>query len=171
MYNAQTRKQLFKSSSYETQCALKLVELMELTKRSEVNDTVCRIWERIKAAKKRIQSDSKRHLPLKTAAFVSSPIPFGHSPIGDSGATDTLIRQSDQHCLSNVKPGGSISVSLPNGSTISSIATGVLDFDVRLPPIPARIFRDDQLDRSLVSLSDYANVRVCPVRKHACAPS
>ncbi len=40
----------------------------------------------------RIKIDSKNHLPVKTAAFVSSPTPFGHSPIGDSGATDTLIR-------------------------------------------------------------------------------
>eukprot|EP01034_Spumella_vulgaris_P031394 gene31394-38776_t len=37
-----------------------------------------------------------------------------------------------------------------------------MDLDVRLPPIPAHIFPDDKLDRSLVSLSDFTN-RGCSV--------
>src|SRR5690606_11856080 len=47
-------------------------------------------------------------------------------------------------------------VGLPNGSTISSVGTGTLGIK-GLPNIPAHIFHDENLDRSLVSLSDYTN--------------
>ena len=138
---------------------MKVFELRQLTKKPEVPDSVCRICEQIKSAKRRINKSTAHNVPaLHTALFSSSPTPFGHRPIGDSGASDTFIRHDQQQYLSKATPVGGLSVGLPNGTTISSIATGILDFDVRLPPIPAHIFRDDQLDRSLISLSDYTNL-------------
>lgn len=86
-----------------------------------------------------------------------------HQPIADSGATDTLYRRSDAQHLHDITPGGGIYVGLPNGDYITSVATGSL----RAGPqnqltIPVHVFRDHDLDRTLVSLADYCN-RGCTV--------
>lgn len=84
-------------------------------------------------------------------------------PIADSGATHTLIRQSDATNLTHVEhilhP---LTVTLPNGTTISSTARGQIPTNNVINPIDAHIFPDSQLDQSLISLSDYTN-RGCEV--------
>ena len=79
----------------------------------------------------------------------------GKRPIQDCGATNIFFRQSDSHYLSNVKPGGGLTVGLPNGAAIRSVATGILE----TPPIStkAHIFSDTDLDRSLVSTAEFCN--------------
>eukprot|EP01034_Spumella_vulgaris_P021900 gene21900-27977_t len=78
------------------------------------------------------------------------------SSIADCGATDTLVRASQQHKLQNVRPIGGLSVSLPNGNVITSVATGVLPVPSGSSlVIPAHVFSDSHLDRDLISLADY----------------
>jgi hypothetical protein len=52
---------------------------------------------------------------------------------------------------------GGLSVGLPNGSRIKSIATGTLSAGPTDTPIiiPAHIFSDSDLDRTLIALADY----------------
>ncbi len=76
--------------------------------------------------------------------------------LADSGATDTIFRQADSHLLTDIQQ-GSIAVQLPNGATISSIGEGVFRALPDAPDIPAHIFRDEDLNRSLVSLVDYCD--------------
>ena len=46
----------------------------------------------------------------------------------------------------------------PNGAAIESIATGVLSLaQPKISQIPAHIFKNDTLDRSLIFISDYRN--------------
>ncbi len=80
-------------------------------------------------------------------------------PIGDCGATDTLIREADMHLLSVVVTGGGgLTVGLPNGAVIRSTGTGQLAVHSnKFPSVPAHIFPDNVLDRSLISIADYCN--------------
>ena len=65
--------------------------------------------------------------------------------------------------MRNISPSSGLTVSLANGDTISSLASGVLDIgDAKLAPIPAHIFDSMHLTRSLYSLSDFCN-RGCKV--------
>ena len=76
-------------------------------------------------------------------------------PIEDCGATNTFYRHSDSHRLLDIKPGGGLSVGLPNGASIRSVATGQLVTG----PIQTlvHIFPDNQLERSLHSTADWCN--------------
>lgn len=105
------------------------------------------------------------HVSYNTQARITPPFTStSHSklqllpPIADCGATDTLFRQSDQHLLQQVTPGGGLLVGLPNGAHITSTATGQLPSpNVSVTPIIAHIYSDQDLDRSLVSLADFCN--------------
>ena len=78
-----------------------------------------------------------------------------NSPIQDSGATNTLFRESDSYILRNLKAGGGLQVGLPNGDLIYSKATGTLV----TPPISTNVhvFEDNALNRSLVATADFCN--------------
>jgi hypothetical protein len=79
-------------------------------------------------------------------------------PICDSGASHTLVRQSDAELyLTDVHPGGHLNVLLPNGSAIQSIATGRMRMADGVPPITAHVCPDYALQRTLVSVADLAN--------------
>jgi hypothetical protein len=85
--------------------------------------------------------------------------PTAHPPpIGDCGATDTLIREADVHLLSDAVTGSvGLTVGLPNGAVIRSTGTGQLAHSNKFPSVPAHIFPDNVLDRSLISVADYCN--------------
>ena len=76
----------------------------------------------------------------------------------DTGSTNLLVRQSDASAViidSHLQP---ISVTLPNGSTISSSCSGTLLFPNLPYPIKAYIFPDRVLHTSLLSVSELCNV-------------
>ena len=76
----------------------------------------------------------------------------------DTGSTNLLVRQSDASAViidPHLQP---ISVTLPNGSTISSSVSGTLLFPNLPYPIYAYIFPDKVLHTSLLSVSDLCNV-------------
>ena len=75
----------------------------------------------------------------------------------DTGSTHILLRRSDSHMsvpLAHIAP---VTVSLPNGSTISSL--GACSFSLpHIPhPLEAYIFADTELATSLVSISALCN--------------
>ena len=75
----------------------------------------------------------------------------------DSGSTNFLVRQSDATGIiltPNLEP---ISVSLPNGTTISATSCGYLYFPNLPVPIPTYIFPDAVLHTSLLSASEFCN--------------
>jgi hypothetical protein len=75
--------------------------------------------------------------------------------IADTGCSHTVYRQSDASNLKNQTVGPGIRVLLPNGSHISATGTGILE----TPPVSTKvhIFDDNDLHRSLTSISDYCN--------------
>lgn len=76
----------------------------------------------------------------------------------DTGSTNLLVRQSDASAViidPHLQP---ISVTLPNGSTISSSFSGTLLFPNLPYPINAYIFPDKVLHTSLLSVSELCNV-------------
>jgi hypothetical protein len=75
----------------------------------------------------------------------------------DTGATDTLVSQTDQSKLNQVYGKGIIHVNLPNGNKISSVMAGKLILHPKLPPIKAHVFDKNDLDRSLISVADLCN--------------
>jgi hypothetical protein len=102
---------------------------------------------------------------LASLASVSStppadrpPVPLPGVPILDTGATHTILRESDEHLLADRSPDTGFVVSLPNGAQLSSVSSGnfVLSSATR-SPITAHVFPDAVLDRSLISVADLCN--------------
>ena len=85
-------------------------------------------------------------------------------PIADSAATDTVIRESDTHLLSgsvhNTIP---FTIGFPNGTTATSTNVASLAIAQNIQSIPAHIFKDTDIDESLILLADYCN-RGCDVQ-------
>ena len=101
----------------------------------------------------------KNSAPTSTTTTYNSqsnpPAPCTVTVCADSGCTDTLFRLSDAHALHNITQGGGLPVRLPNGSIITSVATGLLN----TPPISTdvHIFPDEHLGKSLLSVADWTN--------------
>lgn len=76
----------------------------------------------------------------------------------DTGSTNILVRQSDASAVIIDPHLPPISVTLPNGSTISSSFSGILYFNNLPHPIEAYIFPDQILHTSLLSVSELCNV-------------
>jgi hypothetical protein len=66
----------------------------------------------------------------------------------DSGATDTLFRQSDINILKNVQNTSRFHMKLPNKEVIVSESAGLFQLSPNLPHILAHIFPDNVLQRS-----------------------
>jgi hypothetical protein len=80
-----------------------------------------------------------------------------HIPIADSGATDTLFCQTDTHLLQDVQTSiRPLNVGLPNGQTISPVSSGTLRIG-ESTSIPAHVFPNAILDRTLLSLAGLCN--------------
>ena len=76
--------------------------------------------------------------------------------MADSGATHLLVKASDTDKLSDTRPNGGLTMTFPNGDTITSTGAG----EVRLPTglnVPAHIFADSELQCNLLSLSHLCN--------------
>ena len=76
----------------------------------------------------------------------------------DTGSTNLLIRQSDSSAVIIDPYLQAISLTLTNGSIISSSCSGLLYFDNLPHPIKAYIFPDHILHTSLLSVSELCNV-------------
>ncbi len=84
---------------------------------------------------------------LITNNSYSSPLtPSAHitTAIADSGATDTLVRSSQQHLLTDVHSPGGLDISLPNKDVITSIARGSLPVTGSINPSILAHVIDDQ---------------------------
>ena len=152
----------FRNSSYEEQCAIMLVRLENITGKSERPATVKHLWNLTKQALQAQKELISTHSASANSIAVNKMQSISASTLLDSGASDTLIRVSDKNILANIFESGPIFVGLPNGSSIASIASGIFS-TANLPTIPAHIFSDSHLERSLISLSDYTN-RGCTVQ-------
>jgi hypothetical protein len=101
--------------------------------------------------------ERKNNIPFSTPQ-ISTSITSTHlnitPPIGDSGATDTLVRMADIDLLKNISYGSSFTAELPNGDIIASVGLGELPLDKNLCSLPAHIFNDKDLNRSLISIAD-----------------
>ena len=76
--------------------------------------------------------------------------------VGDTGATDMLVRQADAHKLAGYVAGGGHVMVLPNGQSITSTGTG----EVRLPEnvdLTAHVFPDDILMNNLAPIAPLCN--------------
>ena len=82
----------------------------------------------------------------------------------DCGATDTLVRHSDEdHMTHGAMTAGTMLAALPNGTTITSTATRTLNAPAVIPStIPAHLMSNSAIDRTLVAAADYTN-RGCVV--------
>ena len=76
--------------------------------------------------------------------------------IGDSGASDTVLRSSDAHIAELSASSLPFTVALPDGELIHSLASGTLACAPDLK-IAAHIFSDQDLKESLLSLSAVCN--------------
>jgi len=97
------------------------------------------------------------------ASFASSPYLScnKHAPIfaiGDSGTTDTLVRPSSSHLLSNITPCNSYRVSLPNGQVITATHRGTFAIPSTGIYLPSYIFPDTILQHNLLSFSRLCNL-------------
>jgi len=86
-----------------------------------------------------------------------------HLPIADTGASDSYIRTSDTHLITRYINSPPIPVQLPNGAIIHSNGSGYIDLPAPLTPILVHVFSDNDLHRSLISISDFAN-QDCQIR-------
>ena len=88
------------------------------------------------------------------------PFPYAtksNAPLSDTGCSHTLVRLSDAHLVSNITPGDTFSVNLPNGDTVQAQAKAELIIPNVPGGIQAYIFADNTIDRSLISTSDLCN--------------
>ena len=90
---------------------------------------------------------------LNSATSLQSVGP--NTPIHDSGATNTIFRQSDSNSLDNIRPDVGMTVGLPNGDSITSAAVGILSNSRISIPVP--VFSDKSLNRSLIATADFCN--------------
>ena len=96
-------------------------------------------------------NDSKNN--EKKFSYVSSSSCL--DPIMDTGSTNTLLTTSDYNHLKSTPIDTPPSlVHLPNGESIESTCSTIIQPSHSLPPIVASVFPDNVLNRSLVSLSD-----------------
>ena len=85
------------------------------------------------------------------------------SLIGDCGATDIMLRQSDATVLmEDVTPCRTFEVGLPNGESICSIGHGTINIGDNVNA-PAFVFTDSDLQHSLLGLSPLTNEAGCSI--------
>ena len=88
-------------------------------------------------------------------ANASTPIlPDGDDPIADSGASHSFFSAHDSHLLQNRRQDSTMIVTFPNGSSATSIESGTYQPALGIIPIPATVFNDQDINRSLIGLSD-----------------
>lgn len=80
----------------------------------------------------------------------------------DSGTTDTLFKMSDSIIATNIQPSTGFRVRVANNSIITSTHTGY----IKIPHIPGEflkvhIFDDNDLGKTLLSISDMCNTHNC----------
>jgi len=59
----------------------------------------------------------------------------------------------DQQLIQNQIPDDSIHIHFPNNTTAQSIATGTYQPNERVEPVPATMFKDEDLRQSIIGLS------------------
>ena len=85
----------------------------------------------------------------------STPIlPDDDDPIADSGASHSFFSAHDSHLLQNRRQDSTMIVTFPNGSSATSIESGTYQPALGIIPIPATVFNDQDINRSLIGLSD-----------------
>lgn len=95
---------------------------------------------------------------MANSTFSTSSAHPARPMLKDTGCTDTMLRHSDSSSLTNLCTGGGLPVQLPNGSIITSTATGTLQLSSSPHvAITAHVFDDNTLSRSLLSISDVCN--------------
>jgi hypothetical protein len=98
---------------------------------------------------------------INTATIVNTTASFRATittAYADTGCTHILLRQSDAItvCLNNNAP--SLTVSLPNHASITSVGAGTIEFPHLCTPLPVYIFSDETLEHSLLSISAFCNL-------------
>ena len=72
----------------------------------------------------------------------------------DTGSTHCLLRASDAPNFKSILAEHGLTVTLPNGHSITSIGIHALNFPHLPVAVPAHVFADDQLHTSLLSISE-----------------
>jgi len=101
-----------------------------------------------------INIPTKLELQLPTTEL---PVDTRKGPIADSGASVTMIRESDIDLLTDIDSKGGVGVAFGGGTVAESIGTGSyapIPMDV---PIESHRFRDKDLVESLSSLHDFCS--------------
>jgi len=85
--------------------------------------------------------------------------------IGDSGATDLFVTQSDaEKILEDMHPCTAMNVELPNGQVITSIAEGTLELGTGpTVSVPGYVFANEDLTHSLLGLAAITNDADCTI--------
>ena len=76
--------------------------------------------------------------------------------VGDTGATDLLVRESEQHKITGYRPVGGHEMELPNGQVITSTGTGRLQLPANVE-LTANIYPDDVLKHNLAPIAPLCN--------------
>ena len=75
----------------------------------------------------------------------------------DTGSTHCLLRASDAPHFKSILAEHGLTVTLPNGHSITSIGIHALNFPPLPVAVPAHVFADDHLHTSLLSISELCN--------------
>lgn len=166
-----SQRATFRTASYSEQCTITHNKYQRVTGlRADPQWTVKHTWNLLHSFNRRRHAQAHAQSAVSSAGNVvmnvhNSPLHHSHLPIADSGASDTFVRAADQRHLKDVTfdpLAAKMAVGLPNGAIIHPMGTGWLPVHPSVAPIKAHIFGDKELDRSLISLSDYTN-RDCKV--------
>jgi hypothetical protein len=85
------------------------------------------------------------------------PPPPAPNLLGDSGASGVFARAQDINILENVTPNSTVSIHFPNDTYATSIATGLYRPNNQIIPVPAAVFKDEDLRQTIIGLSPFCH--------------